>query len=399
MDDLAYQIEENPPWRTSTCECEGRKESENGRSSRLTSTIMLKAISSRVEEFDKLPEKTQELHRAALSRSMAVEYVHRSNIGESVGTQAFEDTQTLLKDEPVTLSNREQSQWSRDELETVNTWRALRKFHEQIREEMQRTGMISVQQLCDIHALLLERLHPNNGRIRDTDVFTRTEDGFHYYPCAMVAKQRLYSLIDHHNIRMECFHTYRERMSTEEQVEFIVKCAARLLFEFVYTHPFSDGNGRTCRLLASYVVSLIIPFAVAVYHNPNQPQRSHRDDFIDAIVRCRKNPEEGPRDLAAMILEGIYIGWESLFRNLKALRLLEVGKHLGPIVVMKSDLQFLQDKLSRACKESVAVEKVIDIVRCAISSTDDSLLKPQFGYTCVSVDIDERMSITVDIYP
>ncbi len=272
---------------------------------------MLKAISSRVKKFEKLPENTQELHRTALSRSMAVEYVHRSNIGESVGTQAFEDIQTLLKDEPVTLSDREQSQWSRDELETVNTWRALRKFHQQIREEMQRTGMLTAQQLCDIHKLLLERLHPNNGKIRDTDVFTRTKNGIHYYPCAMVAKQQLYSLIDHHNIRMERYHTYRERMSTEEKVEFIVKCAARLLFEFVDTHPFSDGNGRTCRLLASYVLSLVIPFPVAVYHNPNQPQRSHRDDFIDAIVRCRKNPMEGPRELAAMILEGIYLGWEN----------------------------------------------------------------------------------------
>ncbi len=47
----------------------------------------------------------------------------------------------------------------------------------------------------------------------------------------------------------------------------------------------------------------------------------------------------------------------------------------------------------------MTAEQGIDIVRRAISSIDVSSLHPLFGYTtCVSVRIDERMSITGGIY-
>ena len=52
-----------------------------------------------------------------------------------------------------------------------------------------------------------------------------------------------------------------ELLSTTN-IEFIFKRAARLLFDFVDAHPFGDGNGRTCRLLANYDISLITPFPV-----------------------------------------------------------------------------------------------------------------------------------------
>ena len=35
----------------------------------------------------------------------------------------------------------------------------------------------------------------------------------------------------------------------------ILKCVAWLVFELLDLHPFSDGNGRLCRLLSSYVLS------------------------------------------------------------------------------------------------------------------------------------------------
>ncbi len=330
VSDLAYQIEESPSWRAQRHD--GREQSDNGLSVSvraspalaLSSSRMLEAISSRIEEYERLSENARNFCDTSFSRGMAVEYVHHSNVGESVGTQEFEDTQRLLESvlnvaqldssSPGNHSdyNRTKStRWSREELETINSCRALQKFHEEIRKEMEETGMLTVDQLCEVHAVLLEGVHAKNGKIRDSDVYTLTEEGIHRYPEAWRAEQRLYTLIDHHNINMEHYGEKKAEMTTRGKVEFLVKCAARLLFEFVDTHPFSDGNGRMCRLLANYVVSLITPFPIAVYHSASLSKRCHRDDFVSAIVKCRKNPQEGPRDLAAMILEGIYLGWES----------------------------------------------------------------------------------------
>ena len=51
---------------------------------------MLKEISKMAEDYEKLPEKAKEFSRTLFARSMAVEYVHHSSIGESVGTQVSE---------------------------------------------------------------------------------------------------------------------------------------------------------------------------------------------------------------------------------------------------------------------------------------------------------------------
>jgi len=56
-----------------------------------------------------------------------------------------------------------------------------------------------------------------------------------------------------------------------------------------------------CRLLANHVIS-ITPFPVRLHHS-NHSNRSGQGDYIKAIVQCRKHPEEGPRKLAAMLVE------------------------------------------------------------------------------------------------
>ena len=87
-----------------------------------------------------------------------------------------------------------------------------------------------------------------------------------------------------------------------------LKCAARLLFDFVDTHPFVNGNGQMCRRTGK----LCTPFPVGLYHTDDQ-NRCGRADYMNGIVQCRDNQEEGPRELAALLVEGAWNGWKTFF--------------------------------------------------------------------------------------
>ena len=160
-------------------------------------------------------------------------------------------------------------------------------------------------------------LRDDAGEIRKYDVFALYEDKeIHLYPDSIVAEQILYACVDHHCIQMSrnlAALSPNKQLSTTN-VEFIFKCAARLLFDFVDAHPFGDGNGRTCRLLANYVISLITPFPVVPCCGEGG---NMKDDYLKAIIECRDHREKGPGALASMLIEDTWRGWKRLFQSIK----------------------------------------------------------------------------------
>jgi len=127
------------------------------------------------------------------------------------------------------------------------------------------------------------------------------------YPAPEKIDGMLHALIDHHNSCMK--HLLRSNKESEEYTANIFKCAARLMFEFVSIHPYGGGNGRLSRLLANYVLRLINPFPVTIYHND---WRSSRNDYLNAIIHCRDQTEGKPQALAAMLVEEAWYGWKAL---------------------------------------------------------------------------------------
>uniref|UniRef100_A0A1X7USG0 Fido domain-containing protein n=1 Tax=Amphimedon queenslandica TaxID=400682 RepID=A0A1X7USG0_AMPQE len=168
---------------------------------------------------------------------------------------------------------------------------------------MEETGMITVQQICVIHRVLMDGLHDNAGEIRTTVTYTIRPDGEKYYytPPERV-EDRLYTVVDRHNEHMEEIHNLN--LSRKEKVVMTVKAAAWLLLNFVDTHPFSDGNGRMSRLLAGYTIMIVNPFPVQPYHNNEETCRS---DYISAIVHCSEN--QCPSRIAALLVDGLYTSW------------------------------------------------------------------------------------------
>lgn len=159
----------------------------------------------------------------------------------------------------------------------------------------------------------------------------------HYYPPPEQANTRFYSLMDQHNIHLE----HQPQTSKKEKVEYIFECATWVLYNFVSTHPFVDGNGRMCHLLANYIVSLITPFPVSLYHS-QRSQSGGREDYVDALVKCDKSSlDEGLGELASMLVEGAWHSWNSLFKNLK-----ERNKSgFSVIIVQKSKPQNISERV------------------------------------------------------
>ena len=251
---------------------------------------------------------------------MDIEFIYKTSVGESVGLQSMEDTRAVI-DAYTSSHNTELANVSSklmkeaEKTEAINICRALEHVSK-LREEMDNTGILTVQQICDIHRVLMAGLRSDAGEMRKHAVYTLCgkEKEIHVYPEPLIAEQILYACVDHHCIQMS--HLAKllpEELLSITNIEFIFKRAARLLFDFVDAHPFGDGNGRTCRLLANYVVSLITPFPVAPCFGEG---KNMKDDYLKAIIECRDHREKGPGALASMLIVDAWRGWRRLFESI-----------------------------------------------------------------------------------
>jgi len=260
------------------------------------------------KRYDSLSPDLRSLCNSKVQQ-MAVEFVYKTNVGESVGLQSKESIRVVLDEwsSPTRKNIKEKT-------ETINIFRAL-EYAKKLHEEMQNSGKLTVQQICDLHRVLLTELRDDAGEMRKHNVYTSYgEHGtIHLYPEFAIAEKIFYACVDHHCIQMSRLAELPpDELLSARNVEFIFKRAARLMFDFVDAHPFGDGNGRTCRLLANYVISLITPFPVAPSYGE---EGEMKDIYLKAIIECRDHRDKGPGALASMLIEDTWRGWKKLFES------------------------------------------------------------------------------------
>lgn len=370
------------------------------RSSQQVTTDMLEDIVTFRKRYQDLPSSDKEFCRQNFSSAMAIECIYHLNIGELVGSQTKEGTEELIKailDKKPASKNGGNGDYNKEETETMNTYAAMERLHKIFKDDMK--GLLTVQQICEVHRVLMKGLHQDFGEIRTTEAFTTWGGKLHFYPDPADIEIRLYALIDRYCIYVDQLSSITK--NSLEEVKHMFKCAARLLFDFVDTHPFGDGNGRMCRLLANYVLTLITPFPVGLYHTGSNQDRSGRNDYVNAIVQCRTDSERKPCDLAAMLVEGAWNGWRMFFETLECRH--RSRNEGSVIVIQQSKLGDVEPKLQRIVERwpdiSINTKEVTQQIFEAIRErqADISGLE-QCDHSVLHVDIAPQAFITCHVF-
>ena len=142
---------------------------------------------------------------------------------------------------------------------------------------------------------------------------TEFNGDIYHYPTPEDMESAVSNLLDKYNFLFDSCTKGESGLKDFDDFYSLFKTCAWLLFELLDLHPFSDGNGRLCRILCSYSLSKLNPFPTPIY---NVWTDSSKDDYIKALVEARMSPGRHPCALTTMIIESSYYGWQSFFRAL-----------------------------------------------------------------------------------
>lgn len=295
---LDFEVTESPPWR--------ERLSKEEQDKLASVPNMLDEIVKYWESWEDSKERYRDQTEKVLN-NMRLEFILRTNQGEDIGTQTLEETRNALVNESNQPSKCEK------ERVTKNIREAMKKLQSTVHEspESECVGLIEETSFIqDIHKVLMKGVMKQSstpaGEYCTEDRIAEFEGEEHWYPkfdSKEDANKKVTDLVHNYNFLVV---KIKNISAKKEKIRNIFKLAAWFFFELISLHPFGDGNGRLCRLLCSYVLSIITPFPAPVY-NVHCP--SDRNDYVRAIVTARKSENRNPSDLAAMIIECTFHGW------------------------------------------------------------------------------------------
>ena|SRR5690349_17245414 len=110
--------------------------------------------------------------------------------------------------------------------------------------------------------------------------------------------------------QMHNFIVERDRLTCCQYVAGVITFAANFMQTFLAIHAYSDGNGRTSRLVVASILHLIAPFLIPVYNPHNIADSLY--DYLDAVSKGQKSFEVvgDPSDLITLILHSVLESWK-----------------------------------------------------------------------------------------
>ena len=187
-----------------------------------------------------------------LKKYFDVELTYNSNAIEG-NTLTITETKVVLE-EGLTIGGGKSL---REHLEVINHQEAINYIEDIVNRDID----ISERVIKDLHAIILKSIdHKNAGVYRKNNVLI---SGSKHRPVEyMLVEEKMQELVKWYDEMKNKLHP--------------VELAALFHFKYVYIHPFSDGNGKTARLLMNLIL-LRNGYPIAVVKNED------RSDYMKAL--------------------------------------------------------------------------------------------------------------------
>ena len=189
----------------------------------------------------------------------------------------------------------------------VAAMKVLNGYRMDMRKNNSIKRLLTVDMICEMHKSLMKVDRPDEaGKFRWREAYTERPDGSKYYflnPGNINLEQMLQEVVDLHNDHVQFYYDNMTLKTHKEKLTYIIKCATWLFCRAITVHPFGNGNGRLCRLLANDVLQELTPFPVQLYNVGSVT----KDHYFNAIIQYQDNNMLD--NLSAILVDGLWYGW------------------------------------------------------------------------------------------
>ena len=262
----------------------------------------------------------------SVKHQMLINFIQNVNDGEDIGTKEKSKTTEILSrmedNENDSPKKMFKGSSSKSEVETKNLYRAwqhlVRVADKGLHEDPGTLGLLDLDEcVVETHKILMEDLiEPSKntpaGKFSTNIRHTKYKDKTYVYP-RRNSPEEVEKIVDTLIFRYnKLIDSIKKIESASDLLTKLFKLSAFFLNTIVSEHPFSDGNGRLCRMLVSYTLRTVTPFPSPIF---NIYCPSVRYDYMDALLEAQK-PDGTPSDLAALIVESNWDAWRHFLRKL-----------------------------------------------------------------------------------
>ena len=281
---ISFDALENPPWH--------RTRSTSQR------VLTVKEMITEIAEYRNRWEQATKEHVynegvvKKVREQSVVNFIFHVNKEEEHGLCTRSETKHFLRSCSSESRRNSTRLFSLKEQETLNLRNAYENLVDKIERE-ERTcdyGLLEASLLQETHRLILQDVplpkgFTKPGTMSNKPRVTEFRGEIYHYAHPEDMESAVVNLLDKYNFLFDS--CTKDGLKSFEGLYNFFKTCAWILMELLDLHPFSDGNGRLCRILCSYSLSKLNPFPTPIY---NVWTDSSKDDYIEALVQARTSP-------------------------------------------------------------------------------------------------------------